>query len=150
MVCGIAGAGVSAGCLAGRNVSGLKAELHRSLQATRQALLSRLEGLREYDLRRPLTPTGTSLLRLVRHLADVEYIYLGASFDRPAPETLPPWDESDKPGDLRQAPRNGGPGPASGLRVPGEGLEVGVPSKSRRPCRWAQTAWPASSPTRYC
>jgi Protein of unknown function (DUF664) len=76
-------------------VSGLKAELHRSLQATRQALLSRLEGLREYDLRRPLTPTGTNLLGLVKHLADMEYVYLGASFGRPAPETLPPWDESD-------------------------------------------------------
>jgi uncharacterized damage-inducible protein DinB len=76
-------------------VSGLKAELHSSLQATRQAMLSRLEGLREYDLRRPLTPTGTNLLGLVKHLADMEYIYLGASFGRPAPENLPPWDESD-------------------------------------------------------
>jgi len=76
-------------------VSGLKGELHRSLQATRQALLSRLEGLGEYDLRRPMTPSGTNLLGLVKHLAGLEYIYLGASFGRPAPETLPAWDESD-------------------------------------------------------
>jgi hypothetical protein len=76
-------------------VSGLKADLHRSLQATRQALLSRVAGLGEYDLRRPLTPTGTNLLGLVRHLAEMECIYLGASFGRPAPETLPPWDQSD-------------------------------------------------------
>ena len=69
---------------------GLRAELHRSLQATRQALVSRLEGLGEYDLRRPMTPTGTNLLGLVKHLADLEYIYLGASFGR----TLPPWDKS--------------------------------------------------------
>jgi len=71
-------------------VSGLKEELHRSLEATRQALLTRLEGLGEYDLRRPMTPTGTNLLGLVKHLADLEYIYLGASFGRP----LPPWDAS--------------------------------------------------------
>jgi uncharacterized damage-inducible protein DinB len=71
-------------------VCGLRAELHRSLQATRQALVSRLEGLGEYDLRRPMTPTGTNLLGLVKHLADLEYIYLGASFGR----TLPPWDKS--------------------------------------------------------
>jgi hypothetical protein len=76
-------------------MSGLKAELHQGLQATRQELLSRLEGLGEYDLRRPMTPTGTNLLGLVKHLAGLEYIYLGASFGRPAPETLPPWDESD-------------------------------------------------------
>jgi uncharacterized damage-inducible protein DinB len=76
-------------------MSGLKAELHQGLQAARQELLSRLEGLGEYDLRRPMTPTGTNLLGLVKHLAGLEYIYLGASFGRPAPETLPPWDESD-------------------------------------------------------
>ena len=76
-------------------MSDLKGELHHSLNATRQALLSRLEGLGEYDLRRPMTPTGTNLLGLVRHLADMEYIYLGASFGRPPPETMMPWDESD-------------------------------------------------------
>jgi uncharacterized damage-inducible protein DinB len=68
-------------------VSDLKEELHHSLQATRRALLSRLEGLGEYDLRRPMTPTGTNLLGLIKHLADLEYIYLGASFGRP----LHPW-----------------------------------------------------------
>lgn len=76
-------------------MSGLKGDLHRSLQAARQALLSRLEGLGEYGLRRPMTPTGTNLLGLVKHLASMEYIYLGASFGRPAPDMLPPWDESD-------------------------------------------------------
>jgi hypothetical protein len=76
-------------------VSGVKGDLHRSLQATRQALVCRLEGLDEYDLRRPMTPTGTNLLGLVKHLASMEYIYLGSSLGRPPPETLPPWDESD-------------------------------------------------------
>ena len=66
----------------------VKEELHRKLQASRAALLSRLDHLSEYDRRRPMTPTGTNLLGLVKHLAGLEYGYLGESFSRPAPETL--------------------------------------------------------------
>jgi len=51
-------------------------------------LLSRLEGLDEYGLRRPMTPTGTNLLGLVKHLAGLEYGYLGEALGRPAPETM--------------------------------------------------------------
>jgi hypothetical protein len=69
-------------------VTDLKEELHRKLRAARAALLSRLEGLSDYDLRRPMTPTGTNLLGLVKHLAGLEYEYLGASLGRPAPETM--------------------------------------------------------------
>jgi hypothetical protein len=69
-------------------VADLKEELHRKLQAARAALLSRLEDLGEYDLRRPMTPTGTNLLGLVKHLAGLEYGYLGESLGRPAPETM--------------------------------------------------------------
>jgi Protein of unknown function (DUF664) len=69
-------------------VTDLKEELHRKLRAARAALLSKLEGLSEYDLRRPMTPTGTNLLGLVKHLAGVEYGYLGESLGRPAPETM--------------------------------------------------------------
>jgi hypothetical protein len=69
-------------------VSELKQELHRKLQAGRSGLLSKLDGLGEYDRRRPMTPTGTNLLGLVKHLAGLEYEYLGESFGRPAPETL--------------------------------------------------------------
>ncbi len=73
-------------------MSDLKAELHSKLQASRAGLLSKLEGLSEYDLRRPMTATGTNLLGLVKHLAGNEYVYLGTSFNRPAPETLS-WEE---------------------------------------------------------
>ncbi len=73
-------------------MSDLKAELHRKLQDSRAGLLSRLDGLSEYDRRRPMTPTGTNLLGLVKHLAGLEYGYLGESFGHPAPETLP-WVE---------------------------------------------------------
>jgi hypothetical protein len=69
-------------------VPDLKAELHRKLQAGRATLLSKLDGLSEHDRRRPMTPTGTNLLGLVKHLAGLEYGYLGESFNRPAPETL--------------------------------------------------------------
>ena len=69
-------------------MSDLKAELHRKLQAARAGLLSKVEGLSEYDRRRPMTPTGTNLLGLIKHLAGLEYVYLGESFGRPAPETM--------------------------------------------------------------
>ena len=35
-----------------------------------------------------MTPTGTNLLGLVKHLAGLEYGYLGESFGHPAPETM--------------------------------------------------------------
>jgi len=63
----------------------MKEELQRKLQAARAALLSRLEGLDEYGLRRPMTPTGTNLLGLVKHLAGLEYGYLGEGRGRPPP-----------------------------------------------------------------
>ena len=72
----------------------LKEELHRKLRAARAGILSKLEGLSDYDLRRPMTPTGTNLLGLVKHLAGEEYGYLGESFDRPAPEKMS-WIEDD-------------------------------------------------------
>lgn len=73
-------------------MSDVKHELHRKLQAGRGALLSKLEGLNEYDMRRPMIPTGTNLLGLVKHLAGVEYTNFGASFNRPPPERIP-WIE---------------------------------------------------------
>jgi hypothetical protein len=66
----------------------LKEELHRKLQAGRAALLAKLDGLDDYDLRRPMTPTGTNLLGLVKHLASVEYTNFGEAFGRPAPERM--------------------------------------------------------------
>ncbi|MFI9153044.1 DinB family protein [Streptomyces sp. NPDC053367] len=59
------------------------------LQSARDALLWKLEGLSEYDARRPMTPTGTNLLGLVKHVATVELGYLGDTFGRPHGEALP-------------------------------------------------------------
>ncbi|MFC8226544.1 DinB family protein [Streptomyces sp. NPDC057287] len=69
-----------------------KADLLRYLQDGRSALLRKLDGLTEYDVRRPLTPTGTNLLGLVKHLAGVELGYFGDTFGRPFfDEKPPPW-----------------------------------------------------------
>ena len=66
-----------------------KADLHRYLRRGREALLWKLDGLPEYDVRRPLTRTGTNLLGMVKHLATVEYGYFGDCFGRPYDEPLP-------------------------------------------------------------
>lgn len=72
----------------------LKADLHRYLKRAREDLLGKLDGASEYDVRRPLTPTGTNLLGLVKHVASVEAEYLGAVFGRPFPEPFP-WFADD-------------------------------------------------------
>ena len=59
-----------------------KADLRRYLQVARDAIVWKLEGLSEYDVRRPMTPTGTNLLGLVKHLANVEVGYFGDTFGR--------------------------------------------------------------------
>ncbi|HEX8869834.1 MAG TPA: DinB family protein [Lentzea sp.] len=66
-----------------------KADLHRYLRAAREALLWKLDGVSEYDARRPLTPTGTNLLGLVKHLATTEHGYFGGCMGREFPEVLP-------------------------------------------------------------
>ncbi len=76
-----------------------KDNLHGRLRRDREALLWKLDGLSEYDARRPLTASGTNLLGLVKHVATVEARYFGEVFDRPSPEPLPRWQDSDG-GDL--------------------------------------------------
>ncbi|MBP2353847.1 hypothetical protein JOF29_004957 [Kribbella aluminosa] len=64
------------------------------LQETREALVGKLEGLGEYELRRPLAPTGTNLLGLVKHLAGLEHGYLGEAVGR-VPAVRPSWFRDD-------------------------------------------------------
>lgn len=59
--------------------------MHRYLRNVRGVLLWKLEGLSDYDIRRPMTPTGTNLLGLVKHCAMVDCEYFGQVFDRPFP-----------------------------------------------------------------
>lgn len=72
-----------------------KGNLHGRLRRDREALLWKLDGLSEYDARRPLTATGTNLLGLVKHVATVEARYFGEVFGRPSPEPLCRWQDSD-------------------------------------------------------
>ena len=62
------------------------------LQKLHDAVLWKLDGLSEYDARRPLTPTGTNVLGVIKHLAYVEAGYFGATFGRPFPEPTYPDD----------------------------------------------------------
>ena len=66
-----------------------KATLKRYLGVARDSLVWKLEGLSEYDVRRPLTPTASNLLGIVKHVASVENGYLGDVFGRPSGEPLP-------------------------------------------------------------
>ncbi len=75
-----------------------KAHLHDQLRWVREALVWKLDGLSEYDVRRPLTPTGTNLLGLVKHNAIWDSRYFGEVFDRPFSEPLPRWDDTAAPG----------------------------------------------------
>jgi hypothetical protein len=70
-----------------------KKHLHDHLRWVREALVWKLDGLGKYDIRRPLTSTGTNLLGLVKHLAVWESRYFGEVFARPFPEPLPRWDD---------------------------------------------------------
>lgn len=82
-----------------------KGEVHHYLVRAREALLWKLEGLSEYDVRRPLVPTGTNLLGLVKHLACCEEGYFGDTFGRPL-DGFPDWwseDEDDPNADLYAA-----------------------------------------------
>jgi uncharacterized damage-inducible protein DinB len=54
----------------------------------------KLDGLGEREVRWPLTPSGSNLLGLVKHVASMEFDYFGEVFARPAPEPLP-WLEPD-------------------------------------------------------
>jgi uncharacterized damage-inducible protein DinB len=69
-----------------------KNDLRRALQSARDAVVWKLDGLSEYDVRRPLTPSGSNLLGLLKHLAGVEFGYFGETFGRPSDEPLP-WFE---------------------------------------------------------
>ena len=68
-----------------------KSALLEYLRARRADLLAKLDGLGEYDVRRPMTPTGTNLLGLVKHVAYVQLGYLGEVFGRPSGRPYP-WD----------------------------------------------------------
>lgn len=79
-----------------------KTSLRASLERQRDVVRWKIEGLDDAQLRRQMTPTGTSLLGLVKHLAAVEYGWFCESFGR-GTEPLP-FDPEDEDADLRVGP----------------------------------------------
>jgi uncharacterized damage-inducible protein DinB len=79
-----------------------KESLKVALDRHRDAVLWKLEGLDDEQLRRPMVPSGTSLLGLVKHLAAVEYGWFCDTFGRES-EPLP-FDDDDPDADLRIEP----------------------------------------------
>jgi len=81
---------------------GEKESLRLSLDRHRDVVLWKVEGLDDEQLRRSMTPSGTSLLGLVKHLASVEYGWFCDTFGRES-ESIP-FDEADPDADMRAAP----------------------------------------------
>jgi hypothetical protein len=84
-------------------LAGPKSDLRRYLQEAREALLWKLDGLSEYDIRRPMVRTGTNLLGIIKHVALVELGYFGDTFGRPSPDQMP-WDPEDPNADMFALP----------------------------------------------
>ncbi|WP_435738405.1 DinB family protein [Cellulosimicrobium sp. PMB13] len=70
-----------------------KDTLLRYLARERATLLSKAEGLSEYDVRRPLTRTGTNLLGLLKHVASVQVGYLCETFGGTHDLAMPWFDD---------------------------------------------------------
>ena len=76
-----------------------KTALQHYLQGARDPILWKLEGLGERDLRLPRTPTGTNLLGIVRHVANVEIDYFGPTFGQEWPHPDHPLRVGDEAAD---------------------------------------------------
>lgn len=73
---------------------GVKAVLHWYLKRSRQTLRWKLEGLTERQLRMPMTPTGTNLVGLLKHVSSVEVGYFTECMGRSLPVGVP-WMAED-------------------------------------------------------
>jgi uncharacterized damage-inducible protein DinB len=71
-----------------------KTTLLHHLRRQREGLLGKLDGLGEYDARRPMTDSGTNVAGLVKHVASVQLDYFGEVFGRPSGRVLP-WFADD-------------------------------------------------------
>src|SRR5262245_21777317 len=78
-----------------------KSALRESLDRHRDAVRWKLEGLDEEQLRRPMTPSGSNLAGLVKHLASVEYGWFCETFGR---EVEPLWFDPASEEDMSLGP----------------------------------------------
>ena len=72
-----------------------KATLLRYLARERASLLAKAEGLGEYDVRRPMTRTGSNVLGLLKHVASVQAGYLCDAFGGTHDLAMPWFDDED-------------------------------------------------------
>jgi hypothetical protein len=79
--------------------SDTKAELQSYLHGARETLIWKLDGLSEYDMRRPLVPTGTNLLGLVKHSTATHLGYFCEVFERDASNAQERWSGDAEPAD---------------------------------------------------
>ena len=87
-----------------RRVDGTEKEVLLSfLDKQRNIFVWKLEGMSDEDLRRPMVPSGTNLLGMLKHLAGVEYGWFLVHFGREVPEPLP-FDDNDDEADMRVRP----------------------------------------------
>jgi hypothetical protein len=79
-----------------------KTSLQASLRSHRDAVLWKLEGLDDEQVRRAMTPSGSNLIGLVKHLGSVEYGWFCETFGRPSRAI--DFDADDPDADMRAAP----------------------------------------------
>ncbi len=84
--------------MTGPNLTELKT-LARALDDYRAIVIWKLEGLSEKDARRPVVPSGTNLLGVVKHLAFVERWWFQAVLGQGDP--VFPWSDDDPDADWR-------------------------------------------------
>lgn len=82
-----------------------KDELVHRLLVERDGLRAKIDGLDEYDVRRPLVSSGTNLLGLLKHTASVELGYVTEVFGREPGLDLP-WlaDDAEPEADMWARP----------------------------------------------
>jgi hypothetical protein len=81
---------------------GEKESLQASLSRRRDAVVWKLQGLGDTELRRAMLPSGNTLLGLVKHLATWEHIWICRTFGHPTEQL--PIDEGDDYADVRIEP----------------------------------------------
>jgi uncharacterized damage-inducible protein DinB len=79
-----------------------KESLYASLDRHRDVLLWKLDGLDAEQLRRPMVPSGTNLIGVVKHLASIEFKWFCRTFGRASDEIS--YDESDPDAEMRAGP----------------------------------------------
>jgi uncharacterized damage-inducible protein DinB len=82
--------------------AGIRLTLNRSLESARAAIVTKTTGLDDAELRKPILPSGWSLLGLVKHLAYVERWWFRSV--AAGEDVAFPWTDDDPDADWRVEP----------------------------------------------